>query len=770
MWFSNSDMDKREMVKFFVFLRMIFGVMTAFAVTSYTFADPGDKRPTGGVVLKGTPNLPEAFLLSLAVNGQPIWQATPLKSQKTLRSAVIETCGNQSPTLDAIIFGLAEQYNSLAIDARITPGSSVAVPFCLRIDAGRIVQASSGDTPISILEKMNGLKDREEIETFCDWNPNRCAEIDLENLERPLSGDESFTLPFDAPERTFIPQPGSGFEIRTEVSTERASPKERLAMVQLQASMRVATNHDFNQTGTVDLIHASPVRTETDAEKANRLENNRANCLPETSSVGVNPFDLSRIQDRIRKEMLLVGTENLDPSIIAVVDTGVTPLERGDGAFFTEKLFDRNGREASGEDDDNEFNNFVDDVYGVRFSGYETGRLENGFMDGSIRHYNPTRHNKAEHGTQMASLALGGIEFVQWLNADNSRNAPVKLRIVNFACDDSSSCSVLLPLNELPSAISYLDHRRHLIDVVNLSLQSSTAAESVRKTIVDRKDWLFVVAAGNDGYPNLGEPQVYPASKNTEFDNMLVVGASDLNGRLIRISNASQDAVDFLALGCGVRAKTLKDGGIEEGEEYATIKGTSVSAAITSFTAALVKHLWWTQYDQQHVEVQELQHRLISSVDFDLSLAEFAIYSGVLNIEKAISLRHNVIDIRADSSPQFVTGNLYYHAAEPSSLSDFCLTADGALSVAGHQRVTSSGRELQYIKDAIRDKRLLKIIPNIQTPGTNKNGIAFWLRARQAKVMRYICYQNDGELAGENLATPIPITEIEDIVLSSINL
>ena len=246
------------------------------------------------------------------------------------------------------------------------------------------------------------------------------------------------------------------------------------------------------------------------------------------------------------------------------------------------------------------------------------------------------------HGTQVASLVLGGPDYIK-LEA-NDAITPIKIIPFNYSTKkEMQFLKVRLEPKFISSMVDYLGLSRK-VDIVNMSFKTFHAPVVFASAVHKYSDVLFVVAAGqNDagqGY-NLNFKSIYPAQLGGrvggERHHVVTVGASDLRGKLAKFSNFSKDYVDLLAPGCSVLARDAEG-------KIRGATGTSISAPLVTFVSSLIKSLGFKG-------ALAIKNRLLASVDYDPQLADAVQSSGVLNPFKAISVRHDVIELTDAEKP-----------------------------------------------------------------------------------------------------------------------
>lgn len=175
------------------------------------------------------------------------------------------------------------------------------------------------------------------------------------------------------------------------------------------------------------------------------------------------------------------------------------------------------------------------------------------------------------HGTMVMGLIA---QTAQQLNTD-IRILPIR------AIPDGDEYD-----RDVAAALKYaIDHGA---SIINMSFgKHFSAHRAIVDSLLDeaaRRDILLVKASGNDG-KNDDAITYYPSPVNIDGkrrDNMLVVGAAGLDGKMMRISNYGRHTVDVLAPGEEVRSTAPSN-------EWSKNNGTSLAAPIVTGLAAAIR-------------------------------------------------------------------------------------------------------------------------------------------------------------------------------------
>lgn len=127
--------------------------------------------------------------------------------------------------------------------------------------------------------------------------------------------------------------------------------------------------------------------------------------------------------------------------------------------------------------------------------------------------------------------------------------------------------------------INWRGPNQERVRVINMSFGSTVEAPGLHDAVKDAVDAgiLMICAAGNEGD---NDPTTNECSYPANFDEVICVGAVDLNKKLTEFSNTN-DALDLVAPGKHILS-TYKDGG------RAYMDGTSMATPHVSGAAALI--------------------------------------------------------------------------------------------------------------------------------------------------------------------------------------
>jgi subtilisin family serine protease len=249
------------------------------------------------------------------------------------------------------------------------------------------------------------------------------------------------------------------------------------------------------------------------------------------------------------------------------------------------------------------------------------------------------------HGTEVAALLLGG-PFLSKLQAIGPRRIQLVSRRIytQTVLDDGKTFYSAEP--DVMDSIS-----NQILDgaqIVNLSLKTSLSFPDLKTQARDPSARaLFIAAAGNrDGQLADPEKAVYPAMYGgVGARNLLVVAALDGEGGLAQFSNYGTEYVEIGAPGCLVPtlSAVLGAGGRTINFDLVQVTGTSVATPLVAFGAALLKSERAGTREMLPIQVKR---RLLASADLRTTLTRSIADGRALNIVKAASVFHDVVELK----------------------------------------------------------------------------------------------------------------------------
>lgn len=179
---------------------------------------------------------------------------------------------------------------------------------------------------------------------------------------------------------------------------------------------------------------------------------------------------------------------------------------------------------------------------------------------------------------------------------------------------------------------SIIDCEKQGVSVINCSWTVNYESP-VLEYVIENSNMLFVCAAGNNG-KDLAQSAVYPAAYNS--DNVITVGAVDVNGELCSYSNYSNEIIDITAQGDNIVSVD------NNGNEYKS-NGTSFAAAFVSAAAAMVYS------SDQALSAADVKNKVINSA-VSLSTLTGRVHNGkFLNALNAVKGENNNSVVVLDS-------------------------------------------------------------------------------------------------------------------------
>lgn len=552
--------------------------------------------------------------LALAKYSEPIWYVVGDKSV-LLKEIIKEECGEQPLDFNQYLIKKTLKINGEeSVENLIEPDSAIAIPFCHKyINTITKVKIKEGDTLSKIAYDNLRFTGNKTLASIVELN-NELQQITSDDIDainaysQSLRPGKEIYIPYQIQKKTFrqLKDGMSPSDIVAKFPPENHGIQEVIKTIKPSKDLR--------------RIKLAPVGFVT-----NNSETSTDDCPGSGGIITNQPFDYEQIKERMEIETRYLNNHghSVETVSIGIIDSGLRSI---DNNFFKEKLFVENKSENSQfsyirEDDDG--NGHIDDVWGSNFSDY------NGVIQAS-------GGDNSSHGTAMAALILGGVNYV---NSFDEEELPfVRLRVVNFSSTYSSG---MVDPSLLIDAIEYLsDSSTPSIKIVNLSLNSKTKINNIKKGIVSNPKLLFINAAANNnsGGKNLSREPAYPASLSGHASiNQITVASHQPNGKHAPHSNWGK-SVDLHAPGCAI--KTINTDGSIRSET-----GSSVATAIVSFSAGLVRSLGGA-----FMSSDKIKRRLIASSDMSDDLQGKSWTKGKLNTLKAVSLTHDVIEIKeADS-------------------------------------------------------------------------------------------------------------------------
>jgi hypothetical protein len=550
----------------------------------------GDSRADEFIALRMTPGLSNEAIRYIANNSEPTQGY--IAPNELPEDFIRQVCGNYTNTFGALFFGT---YNRTLVRAPAQARRAASMPACAkwhRSDSGDGVPVTVvvGDSLDTILLTKIGRKANQISKCSLDDEPTtRCNVTYRELVERLNRGMDLANL-----------KPGSTVRLPfiTEVTTFRFRRDGSLNAEGHIAKIKELTGFGEPDSPLIEIQMPPAISLITPVDSVGK------HCMQSSKPVSTPwPYDEQLVAAVIKRT--LSHAQQTFPATLTVIDTGVDDS-------FPVGLLRRNDSAESGS------------PYGIGVF-----RLDN------IRPYRDHQPEEVRlHGTVVARIAAG-FPGLQKSYPDLSNL--VKLNVVNLMEPPPvSGGDYSISLGGFDKAIRWFAANG---DIANISIASREELPGLLDQIKGHAQLLVVSAAGNEGTA-LDTSPWYPANyggKNEEAGTQFVtVAAIDPSLIWTSFTNLSGMYVDLFAPGCDVPYDQVSSGE----------SGTSFAAPLVSLTAALL-HSFGLR------SPKEIKRRLQASVDYDDGLEGLAVWSGRLNIPKAISVYDDVLELRSAHSLEF---------------------------------------------------------------------------------------------------------------------
>jgi subtilisin family serine protease/subtilisin-like proprotein convertase family protein len=333
------------------------------------------------------------------------------------------------------------------------------------------------------------------------------------------------------------------------------------------------------------------------------------------------------------------------------------------------------------------------------------------------------------HGTFVAGIigAVGdngvGVAGVEW---------HTRIMALRFMASDGGGYT-----SDAARAIDYAV--AHGAKVVNLSWGGPSPDPALAASIgTARAAGVIVVTAAGNGGADTDSSPFYPASYDTQFDNVIAVAASDKTDALAGFSNFGAATVTLAAPGVDVESALPND-------RYAAESGTSAAAP---FVAGAVALLWDLHPDWSY---QQILAKLEASVDPVPALAGKVATAGRLDVAKMVDAATAAPPIVPPPAPPVAGGpqvtNYYFagvaagtfdkvrltfnEAIDPATLTAADITLSGpggAIAIAGVSSVAGSGNtqfDVTFAPQSQAGGYAIRVGPDVRDPAGTTMGQPF---------------------------------------------
>lgn len=246
---------------------------------------------------------------------------------------------------------------------------------------------------------------------------------------------------------------------------------------------------------------------------------------------------------------------------------------------------------------------------------------------------------KSGHGTHIAGLTLGGPELDPFRSEVFGLPDSSWLKLAIASLSSGEREFPVEAAQTLLLRIQTFRTRSAMPDIANFSLELREGVSEDLESFRDRDEWrdtLFVAAAGNDT-ENVDEVGQFPAKLGgKESDNFITIASVDANGLLSDFTGHGKETVDLAAPGCKIISWITQEG------EPVPASGTSQSAALVSFTGAMIKSILSDITPRKIKERLAYSGAMLKDVEDRSSL----LHGTRLNIFMALMLRDDVVIAR----------------------------------------------------------------------------------------------------------------------------
>ena len=177
--------------------------------------------------------------------------------------------------------------------------------------------------------------------------------------------------------------------------------------------------------------------------------------------------------------------------------------------------------------------------------------------------------------------------------------------------------------------IQYLNSQNILITSNSLKYfhENENNIEAVKQSILDYRG-LFISSAGNNGQEITEKTSRYPISYDCE--NILAVGACDVDDTIASYSNYGEKNIDLFAPGTNIETTSFNTS--TSAETYSPQTGTSLSTPMVAGVAALIKSV------NPNLSALAIKQIIMDTVDKSDEYSGKCVSGGRLNAYKAVEL------------------------------------------------------------------------------------------------------------------------------------
>lgn len=526
---------------------------------------------------------PVTAMKFLIANGAP--STVELAAGASLEQAVMAKCGHYRSVYEPAL----RRLNPGLLEANLTARQAGAfrLPACARFEQDATVTIAQDISVGDFLQRETGFRGRRTMAAFLARNP----QLGPLTAASVLPAGTAVRLDYRSEWVSIALNPSSG------LTADQA--QRRLGQLVAQARQAAEPSAATLDTGVGSTF-------------SEVLLSARTRCAPRPASAPW-PYDVGRLGDALKRAAAQAAGRSREARV-AILDSAFPAPPAG--PLTWERLATLDGPPPGPRN-----------YYGLNADTRTDPPLSiAGIQDG-------------DHGTQVATLALGGPQF---LDAEAQAHSKVKVRLYSIVelGDPNRPGARATKVREDDVAFAIKDAKENDAYIINGSFEFPLEMQTIVPLIQSDSKLLLVAAAGNkpddiDNRPRW--PASFGGADGTIARQVLTVGASDSNQRMASFSSRNANKVDLLAPGCGVPTVAFDLSPRE-------VNGTSFAAPLAAFTAGLVRQFGVTSGAR-------LKERLLVATDVSLGLYHEAWAAGILNPAKALELFTDYVERDGASEP-----------------------------------------------------------------------------------------------------------------------
>lgn len=548
------------------------------------------------LTIRATSALPDAVITYIAQSSTP--DAMELRENEALEKLITSVCGYYLPAFANEFFAINRP---IALDSRVKPTARpVQMPACVKWRHDVLVKVPEGDNLDSLLLRKIGLKSTSRLACATQMT-GRCnktfralvAQVNPDIKDEnldSLSGIKQLILPL-------VTEP-------TTIKVKRGLDPEVVRARITELSQQTASVESSVIRNTI----ARPMKLLA-KDDLSVADDDCKNAPQSARAMGrAWPYNSTSVDEAIKRTLAIAKKRDDKPTstVVTLIDTGLT-----DSFVKTSNSLLKRSSTTS------------------EWSTYGLGMAR---PDGIAPFPD---YDMGWHGTRVAQILTRASGLSTATLADL-----VRVNIANVVARKSIDRPYEIDPNGITPGLHLAIETAR---IANLSIGSETPIEYIL-TLIAGKRLLLVVAAGNERHALSAAnfplyPALYGGTNPAGGQQVITVAGYDGSLKLAEFSNWSNIYADIAAPACAI-------GFGSDGAEV--VHGTSFAAPLVSFAAAVIQ-----AFDSEAKPI-DIKNRLKASADFDPSYEQRILWSGRLNIAKAVSLYEDVIEMR--SPPQLAFG------------------------------------------------------------------------------------------------------------------